>query len=87
MRRSLAVKDHEFTLILSTDPDEAQANRLYGIISDGTISTAAGVPQIHFHRASPSLEGAIRSAIGDVRSAGFDVRRVAMEPEAVTQSA
>ncbi len=81
------MKEHEFTLILSADPDEEQAERLYSIMSDGTISTVAGVPQIHFHRESCSLEEAIRSAIGDVRSAGFDVTRVEMQPEAVTQSA
>ena len=41
---------------------------------------------IHFHREAGSLEEAIRSAIGDVRSAGFDVARVEMEPDAVSQS-
>jgi len=81
------MKEHEFTLILSADPNEQEADQLYAIISDGTISTVAGVPQIHFHRESPSLEEAIRSAIGDVRSAGFDVLRVEMQPEAVTPSA
>ncbi len=72
---------------LNTDPDEQEADRLYAIISDGTISTIAGVSQIHFHREAASLEEALRSAIGDVRSAGFDVTRVEMQPEAVTQSA
>lgn len=32
------------------------------------------------------MEEAIRSAVGDVRLAGFDVARVEMEPEAVVQS-
>ena len=81
------MKEHEFTLILSADPDEQEADRLYAIMNDGTISTVAGVPQIHFHRESASLEEALRSAIGDVRSAGFDVTRVEIQPEAVTQSA
>ena len=81
------MKEHEFTLILNADPDEEEADRLYAIVSDGTISTIAGLPQIHFHRASPSLVEAIRSAIADVRFAGFDVTRVEMQPEAVTQSA
>jgi hypothetical protein len=81
------MKEHEFTLILSDDLNEQEADRLYAIMNDGTISTIAGVPQIHFHRESASLEEAIRSAIGDVRSAGFDVTRVEMQPEAVTQSA
>ncbi len=79
------MKEHEFTLVLSADPNDEEADRLYGILRDGTISTIAGVPQIHFHREAPSLEEAIRSAIADVRSAGFDVTRVEMQPEAVAQ--
>ena len=79
------MKEHEFTLILTTDPNEDEADRLYGTFDDGTISTIAGVPQIHFHRQAGSLEEAIRSSVGDVRSAGFDVARVEMEPDSVCQ--
>jgi hypothetical protein len=75
------MKEHEFTLILTADPDDEQADKLYGAFNDGTLSTIAGIPQIHFHRESVSLEEAIRSAIGDVRSAGFDVQRVEMQPD------
>lgn len=80
------MKEHEFTLVLNTDPSEEEADNLYGIFDDGTISTIAGVPQIRFHRAAASLEEAIRSAIGDVRSAGLDVALVEMEPDAVLQA-
>ncbi len=77
------MKEHEFTLVLTADPDEEQAENLYGTFNDGTISTIAGVPQVHFHREAASLEDAIRSAIVDVRSAGFDVERVEMLPDAL----
>ncbi|GIW83436.1 MAG: hypothetical protein KatS3mg105_5243 [Gemmatales bacterium] len=80
------MKQHEFTLVLTTDPDDKQADRMYGTFDDGTIATVAGVPQIHFHRHAESLEEAIRSAIGDVRSLGFDVARVEIEPNAVVQA-
>ena len=80
------MKQHEFTLVLTADPDDDQADRMYGTFDDGTIATVAGVPQIHFHRDADSLEEAIRSAIGDVRSVGFDVARVEMEPNAVAQT-
>jgi hypothetical protein len=80
------MKEHEFTLLLTADPTESEADKLYGRFDDGTISTIAGVPQIHFHREAASLEEAIRSAIGDVRSVGFDVARVEMEPDAVVQA-
>ena len=79
------VKVHEFSLVLTADPSDDDADKMYGTFDDGTISTIAGVPQIHFHREAGSLEEAIRSAIGDVRSAGFDVARVEMEPNAVVQ--
>jgi hypothetical protein len=80
------MKEHQFTLILTADPSEDDADKLYGVFNDGTISTIAGIPQIHFHREADSIEGAIRSALGDVHSAGFDVQRVEMEPSALLQA-
>ncbi len=77
------MKEHEFTLVLTSDPDEQQADQLYGTFNDATISTVAGVPQIRFHRQAASLEDAIRSAIRDVRATGFDVARVEIEPNTV----
>jgi hypothetical protein len=79
------MKEHEFTLILRDEPSEEEADVLYGVFNDGTISTIAGVPQIHFHREARSLEEAMRGAIGDVRSAGFSVERVELEPDFVAQ--
>ena len=81
------MKKHEFSLILASDPDEQEADRVYGIINDGTLSTIAGVPQIRFHRQASSLEEAIRSAMADVRAAGLHTARVEIEAEAVTQPA
>ncbi len=77
------MKEHQFTLVLTADPNEEEADKMYGTFNDGTISTIAKVPQIHFHRQAGSLEEAIRSAIGDVRSVGFDVERVEMLPDAL----
>jgi hypothetical protein len=79
--RKQKMKEHEFTVVLTADPSEEEADRMYGTFDDGTISTIAGIPQIHFHREAVSLEEAIRSAVGDVRSAGFDVQRVEMQPD------
>ena len=81
--KGTVMKEHEFTLVLTADPNEDEADKMYGTFNDGTISTIAGVPQVHFHREAGSLEEAIRSAIGDVRSTGFDVERVEMEPNSV----
>ncbi|MCP3986088.1 MAG: hypothetical protein GY723_17025 [bacterium] len=81
------MKEHDFTLILTADPDEEAADRLYGVCDDGTLATIAGVPQMHFHRAGASLEAAIRSAIESIRSVGFEVARVEIEPAALAQTA
>ena len=77
------MKTHRFTLVLTADPSDQQADRLYGIFDDGTIITTAGVPAVHFHREAALLEDAIRTAVADVRSAGFDVHRVEMQPDAL----
>jgi hypothetical protein len=77
------MREHEFTLILTTDPDDDESERIYGAFNDGTLSTIAGVPKIHFHREAISLEDAIRSALRDVHGTGFTVARVEIEPEAV----
>ena len=79
------MKEQEFTFILTTDPGEYEADRLYGAIDDGTLSTIAGVPQISFHRRASSLETAIRSAMHDIQSAGFEILRVEIEPASVLQ--
>ena len=81
------MKEHEFTLVLTIDPSEDDSEKLYASFNDGTIATIIGTPLIHFHREANSLEDAIRSAIGDVRAAGFDVARVEMEPGSLLQPA
>ena len=73
----------KFKLVLTSDPNEETADKLYGTFRDGTISTIAGVSQIHFHRQAGSLEEAICSAIADVRSAGMEIERVEMLPDAL----
>lgn len=75
----------EFTLILTSEPNEEEADQLYRTVDDGTLATIEGMPQIHFHREALSLEEAIGSALVDVKKAGFDVLRVEIEPEVVGQ--
>ena len=77
------MKVHEFTLILTADPNQEEADRLYSIFDDGTIATVEGVSQIYFHREDFSLESAIGSALLDIRKAGFDAAQVHIKPKAV----
>ena len=81
------MKEREFILVLTVDPNEEQSDKLHGTFDDGTISTIAGIPQIHIHREAMSLEEAILSAVGDVRSTGLDVQRVEMQPDMLPASA
>ena len=80
---------YDFTLIL-TEPLELTddlADALFAAgCDDGTPGTCHGVFSIDFHRVAGSLEEAIRSAIADVRSAGYEVARVEIDAEAVVQA-
>ena len=80
---------YDFTLIL-TEPLELTddlADALFAAgCDDGTPGTCNGVFSIDFHRESVSLEEAIRSAIADIRTAGYAVTRVEIEAEAVVQA-
>jgi hypothetical protein len=80
---------YEFTLILaeSLELTEDLADALFAAgCDDGTPGTCHGVFSIDFHREAVSLEAAIRSAIADVRTAGYEMTRVEIEAEAVVQT-
>jgi len=83
---SRSAKRYSFTLVMSAEPDDAQTERLYEQLQDGTISTIAGVPQIQFQREAATLVDAIRSAIADVRKMSLDVIRVEIAPDAVSEA-
>lgn len=81
---------YEFTLILKEPLEltEDIADALFEAgCDDGTPGTCAGVFLIDFHREAESLEQAIRSAILNVKSAGYQVERVEIAAEALPQSA
>ena len=74
---------YEFTLVLTVDPNEEEADQLYSVFDDGTITTVEGIPQIHFHREAFSLESAIGSALIDIQKVGFDAIHVHIKPKVV----
>ena len=80
---------HDFTLVLSVaEVTEEQCNALYDAgCDDGTISTSQGVTRIDFAREAPSLEQAIRSAIGNVQAAGLSVVRAEIAADHLALSA
>lgn len=90
MKAMCKMTKYEFTLILKGDIEltEEIADELFEAgCDDATPGTSGGVFSMDFHRESNSLEEAIRSAIGNVKSAGYDVERVEIEADAVPQPA
>ena len=80
-------KAHEFILVLDRDPDDDEADRLYGVVQDATLSTSCGVSELTFHREAGNLEDAVKSAVSDVQKAGFPVQKVELLLEPLLQSA
>ena len=78
----------DFALILDCDDiDLDGADRLYGEVDDASLSSSGRVQRLDFDREAPTLEAAIRSAVADVKRAGFKVHHIEMEPEALSQPA
>ena len=81
---------YEFTLILKgvRELTEDMADALYDAgCDDGTPGTCNGIGTIDFHREADSLESAIRSAIANVKLAGYEVERVEIEADTIPQPA
>lgn len=76
------MKTHQFTLILAgvSELTAEAANALYEAgCDDATLCARNGTMYVHFDRDAQSLDDALRSAIDDVRSAGYQVARVESE--------
>jgi hypothetical protein len=68
---------YEFKVILDTsEVSDAEVEKLYTVIDDGTQVCREGVCFVIFDRDGDSLEQAIRSAVMDVENAGLSVNRV-----------
>jgi hypothetical protein len=79
------VRIHDFTVILARpETSEEDAGRLFEAgCADGSVSTSNGVTRVDFHRQAASLEEAMRTAVADVQSAGFQVAHVLIEPQSL----
>jgi hypothetical protein len=80
-----SMRTHEFSVILSgvSEVTEEAADALFEAgCDDGTFVSRDGVAYVAFSREADSLEAAIKSAIRDVRKAGYEVSRIEFEPAA-----
>lgn len=76
------MKTYEFDVILKglSELTEKQIDSLFDAgCDDGTPASREGLSWIHFDREAPSLEEAIRSAVGQVQSTGLTVRKVELD--------
>ncbi len=79
------MKTYEFDVFLKNTAEisDDQADGLFAAgCDDGTPASCNGVAWVHFDRAADSLEEAIRSAIAQVRSAGFTVAKIELDANA-----
>jgi hypothetical protein len=77
---------YSFTVVLKHAPEltEELADRLFAAgCDDGTPGMCSGATVIDFHREAASLEAAIRSAVGNVISAGCVVQHVEIDAESL----
>jgi hypothetical protein len=77
-------KTYEFDVVLQDVEDltDHQADALFASgCHDDSPASSCGTSWIHFDREALSLEDAIRSAIQQIRSAGFQVSEVELDAE------
>ncbi len=73
---------YEFDVFLKdvTEVTDEQADALFAAgCDDGTPTSCDNVAWVHFDREAESLERAIRSAVAQVRAAGFTVSKVELD--------
>ena len=81
---------YHFTLVVSdrVELTESLADALYAAgCDDATPGTCEGVLTLDFHREAASLEKAIQTAIGNLRTAGLEVARVEIDAATVGPAA
>jgi hypothetical protein len=76
------MKTYEFDVILKdvVEVTDGQADALFAAgCDDGTPASCDGTAWVHFDREAASLEEAIRSAVAQVRAAGFGVAKIELD--------
>jgi hypothetical protein len=59
---------YEFTLRIDREVTQDEAEALYGVFDDGSVTTGPGTTEIEFAREAPGWADAIGSAVRDVES-------------------
>ncbi len=78
------MKTYQFDILLKdvSEITDEQADQLFAAgCDDGTPVSCDGLAWVHFDREAPSLEEGIRSAVAQVRSAGFAVSKIELDAD------
>ncbi len=78
------MRQYRFTLILASDPTEAQVERLYGSFQGEILSgVQAGVPYLDCTIAAASFDEAVRHVLKPVRAKGINIERIEVDSDSL----
>ena len=78
------MKLYNFTITLEEVVDNLDVlDAFYGKVNDASVAGGDGETFIHFDREADSLDDALHSAISDLLSEGWHVRKISVEPACV----
>ena len=79
------MRKYRFTLILSSDPTEAQIDRLYGFFQGEILSgVQAGVSYLDCTITAASFDEAVRQVLKPIRAEGIGIERVEVDSESLS---
>ncbi len=78
------MKLYNFTITIEESIDNLDVlDAFYGKLQDASVASGDGRTYIHFDREADSLDDALHSAIADLLSEGWHVRKISVEPDCV----
>jgi len=78
------MKLYSFTITLEEIVDDLDVlDAFYGKVNDASVAGGNGETLIHFDREADSLDDALHSAIKDLLSEGWRVRKISVEPDCI----
>jgi len=75
----------EFTIVIDQFVDDLDViDAFYGKNRDASIAASGGKTLIHFDREADTLDDALRGAVANVRSAGWQVCEISVQPDCLS---
>lgn len=78
------MKIFEFTITIDQFVEDLDVvDAFYGKTGDASLAGSGGKTVVHFDREADSLDEALRTAIVDLQSQGWQVRDISVEPDCI----